>query len=69
MRSDTIALTAGAHEARSPAARILDGYLKTAVDAEASDLHLEPATNGLAVRMRVDGRLRALPPPPPYVLM
>jgi len=48
----------------SPAMRLLDRYLDTAVDAGASDVHLEPDAAGLAVRLRVDGVLRTVEAPP-----
>ncbi len=63
----------------SPAMRALDHYLDLAVERGASDLHLEPllaadggverACEGLSlrVRMRVDGRLRDLEPPPSHL--
>ena len=63
----------------SPAMRALDHYLELAVERGASDLHLEPllapeaepghAREGvsLRVRMRVDGRLRDLEPPPSHL--
>ncbi|RMF22405.1 MAG: type II secretion system protein GspE, partial [Deltaproteobacteria bacterium] len=54
--------------ARSPAMRLLDAYLDLAASTGASDLHLEPGENGLLVRMRVDGRLRRLEPPPPALI-
>jgi general secretion pathway protein E len=59
--------------------RALDHYLDLAVERGASDLHLEPllapegdSTAGregtvLRVRMRVDGRLRDLEPPPSHL--
>src|SRR6185295_8079499 len=53
--------------ATSPAMRLFDRYLAIAVEAGASDLHLEPGPSGLSVRMRVDGVLRALEPPPETV--
>jgi type II secretory ATPase GspE/PulE/Tfp pilus assembly ATPase PilB-like protein len=53
--------------ATSPAMRLLDRYLAVAVEAGASDLHLEPGAAGLEVRMRVDGVLRPLDPPPENV--
>ena len=49
----------------SAAVRAFDTYLEHAVRARASDLHLEPHGCGLRVRIRVDGRLRTLDPPPP----
>jgi type II secretory ATPase GspE/PulE/Tfp pilus assembly ATPase PilB-like protein len=65
----------------SPAMRALDHYLDLAVERGASDVHLEPdpagfATRnadaggrvaGLRVRLRIDGRLRDVEPPPPHL--
>ncbi len=48
----------------SPAVRRLSALLATAAEEGASDLHLEPERGGLRVRMRVDGHLRDLEPPP-----
>lgn len=50
--------------ATSPAMRLLDRYLALAADERASDLHLEPTGTGLQIRMRVDGVLHAIEPPP-----
>src|ERR1051326_310423 len=47
----------------APVIRLVNGLLGRAVDARASDLHLEPTADGLAVRLRVDGRLRPVEPP------
>jgi len=43
------------------APRLVDTLLRTAVTAGASDLHIEPAGQGVAVRMRIDGILRRIP--------
>jgi type II secretory ATPase GspE/PulE/Tfp pilus assembly ATPase PilB-like protein len=65
----------------SPAMRALDHYLDLAVAHGASDVHLEPDPAGFAthdvdrgsrvaalrVRLRVDGRLRDVEPPPPHL--
>lgn len=48
----------------SPAVRRLSALLAAAVEAGASDLHLEPDRDGLRVRMRVDGHLHDLEAPP-----
>jgi type II secretory ATPase GspE/PulE/Tfp pilus assembly ATPase PilB-like protein len=48
----------------SPAMRLLDRYLDAAVEAGASDVHLEPDAAGLAVRLRIDGVLRTIEAPP-----
>ncbi len=42
----------------SPAPRLVRELLRRAVAAGASDLHIEPAGEGLAVRLRIDGILR-----------
>lgn len=44
----------------APVIRLVNQLLGRAVDERASDLHLEPTMDGLAVRLRVDGRLQAL---------
>lgn len=44
--------------------RHLAALLAAAVKANASDLHFEPDHEGLRIRMRVDGLLRDLKPPP-----
>lgn len=49
----------------APVIRIVNAMLARAVDERASDLHIEPTADGLVVRLRVDGRLRALEPPIP----
>lgn len=46
----------------APVIRLVNQLLGRAVDERASDLHLEPTMDGLAVRLRVDGRLQALLP-------
>lgn len=65
----------------SPAMRALDHYLDLAVASGASDVHLEPDPRGFAtvdvdggarvaalrVRLRIDGRLRDVEPPPPHL--
>ncbi|MCB1104586.1 MAG: type II/IV secretion system protein [Opitutaceae bacterium] len=50
-RIPTPALTADA-------SRTLDSLLHAAVQAEASDLHCEPKTDGLCIRFRIDGEMR-----------
>ncbi len=51
--------------ATSAAVRILDRYLRSAIESRASDIHLEPCGRRLRVRMRIDGCLCEIPPPPP----
>lgn len=55
---------AAASEGGSPAVRRLSALIATAIEAGASDLHLEPDRDGLRVRIRVDGHLLDLDPPP-----
>lgn len=48
----------------APVVRIVNLILRKAVEAGASDIHLEPGERGLAVRLRIDGILRAIDAPP-----
>jgi type II secretory ATPase GspE/PulE/Tfp pilus assembly ATPase PilB-like protein len=43
---------------QSPAVRLVAAFLADAVRAGASDVHVEPQTDGLRIRFRVDGLLR-----------
>jgi general secretion pathway protein E len=47
----------------APVVRAVNDLLEKAVELRASDIHIEPMRNGLTVRMRVDGLLRAMPAP------
>ncbi len=47
--------------------RFVDRLAADAVTRGASDIHLEPAAEGYRVRLRIDGILRAVRPPPPAV--
>ena len=47
----------------APVVRAVNDLIEKAVELRASDIHIEPFRNGLNVRMRVDGLLRATPPP------
>ena len=47
-----------------PVIRFVNALLSRAVDERASDIHMGPSTDGLTVRFRVDGRLRARVAPP-----
>ena len=53
-----------AEDGGSPAVRRLAQLLSSAVEAGASDVHLEPDRDGLRVRIRVDGHLRDIESPP-----
>jgi general secretion pathway protein E len=48
----------------APVVRALDELLRLAVEQRATDLHIEPLGNGLQTRLRVDGLLKTVPPPP-----
>ncbi len=48
----------------APVVRFVDLLLRQAVKSEASDIHVEPEENGMTIRMRVDGKLRDMVPPP-----
>lgn len=49
----------------APVIRAVNRLIAEAVDAQASDIHVEPADDRLAVRLRIDGVLRDRPPLPP----
>ncbi|MBL8328673.1 MAG: Flp pilus assembly complex ATPase component TadA [Rubrivivax sp.] len=51
-----LGLQAGAEDA--PIVRLLQGLLDEAVRVRASDVHIEPMAQAVAVRLRVDGHLR-----------
>ena len=56
----------------APVVRAVNNLLEKAVELRASDIHIEPFRNGLTVRMRIDGLLRAVPAPtdaPPQALI
>jgi general secretion pathway protein E len=47
----------------APVVRAFNDLLERAMELRASDIHVEPFRNGLTVRLRVDGVLRAVPAP------
>src|SRR3954469_9276963 len=47
----------------APVVRAVNDLLDRAMELRATDIHIEPFRNGLVVRMRVDGLLRAIPTP------
>ncbi|MGI8568494.1 MAG: GspE/PulE family protein [Methylocella sp.] len=47
----------------APVVRAVNDLLEKALELRASDIHIEPFRNGLVVRMRVDGLLRAVAAP------
>ena len=48
----------------APVVRALDDLIRLAVEQRATDLHIEPFGNALQVRLRIDGLLKPVPPPP-----
>ncbi|HEX8168213.1 MAG TPA: GspE/PulE family protein [Beijerinckiaceae bacterium] len=48
----------------APVVRAVDDFLRLAVEQRATDLHIEPFSTGLQVRLRIDGMLKAIPAPP-----
>jgi general secretion pathway protein E len=48
----------------APVVRAVNDLLEKAIELRASDIHIEPFRNGLTIRMRVDGLLRAVSAPP-----
>jgi general secretion pathway protein E len=48
----------------APVVRAVDDFLRLAVEQRATDLHIEPFSSGLQVRLRIDGMLKAIPAPP-----
>ena len=51
-------------EYSQPVVRLVNALLSDAVKRGASDIHIEPFANALAVRYRIDGLFYAQPPPP-----
>ncbi len=47
----------------APVVRAVNDMVERAMELRASDIHVEPVRNGLVVRMRVDGLLRAVAAP------
>jgi general secretion pathway protein E len=51
--------------AGAPVVRAVNEMFENAVEFRATDIHIEPFRGSLQVRLRVDGLLRNIPPPPP----
>lgn len=52
----------------APVIRMVNQLIHKALDLSASDIHIEPFEEGLALRYRVDGVLQEMPDPPPASL-
>jgi general secretion pathway protein E len=48
----------------APVVRAVNDLIEKAIEQRASDIHIAPFRNGLVVRMRIDGLLRAVAVPP-----
>lgn len=67
---DQFNLQQAANEANSaPIIRYVDLILDKAIQARASDVHLEPFENEFKVRYRVDGALYEMDPPPKHLAL
>jgi type IV pilus assembly protein PilB len=57
---------AGSEQAatKAPVIRFVDLLLSQAVKSRASDIHIEPQERSMSIRMRIDGILRDMVPPP-----
>lgn len=60
--ADAQSLEADARDA--PVVRFVDLLLMQAVQSRASDIHIEPGPKSMSIRMRIDGELTAMVPPP-----
>ncbi|MHC4116256.1 MAG: GspE/PulE family protein [Planctomycetota bacterium] len=49
---------------RAPVIRFVDLLLRQAVKSRASDIHVEPMERSMSIRMRIDGVLQDMVPPP-----
>jgi len=57
-------VTSEAAATKAPVIRFVDLLLSQAVKSRASDIHIEPQEKSMAIRMRIDGILRDMVPPP-----
>jgi len=49
--------------------RLVDLFLMEAVQARASDIHIEPYANRISIRFRIDGALQIVDPPAPHLML
>jgi general secretion pathway protein E len=64
---DAVAHDLEAMANQAPVVRLVNLLLAEAVDAGASDVHLEAEARGASVRYRIDGALHPAPAPPPHL--
>jgi general secretion pathway protein E len=55
------------HSDSGPAVRIVDSVLETALEANASDIHIEPMSDRVRVRLRIDGVLSTMREEPAHL--
>jgi general secretion pathway protein E len=48
----------------APVVRFVNQMIQNAVHSRATDIHIEPFDGRIAIRIRIDGMLRDVPPPP-----
>jgi type IV pilus assembly protein PilB len=53
---------------RAPVIRFVDLLLRQAIKSRASDIHVEPMEHSMSIRMRIDGVLQDMVPPPHKML-
>ncbi|MBV9508942.1 MAG: Flp pilus assembly complex ATPase component TadA [Caulobacteraceae bacterium] len=51
----------------APVVRAVNALISRAVEAQASDIHIEPAEDSLKIRLRIDGALQDEDPLPPHL--
>lgn len=52
----------------APVIRLVNSILRQAVQGGASDIHISPEKNRPQIRLRIDGKLHEIPPPPRTIL-
>ncbi|MFH1413841.1 MAG: ATPase, T2SS/T4P/T4SS family [Candidatus Omnitrophota bacterium] len=60
-------LIARAEEA--PVVKLVDLIIRQAIDESASDIHIEPFKEKIALRYRIDGKLYEIPPPSRHLIL
>lgn len=66
-RPETIGVLADSVDA-APVIRMTNSILRQAVQEKASDIHISPDQKRAQVRLRIDGKLHEIPPPPRTML-
>jgi type IV pilus assembly protein PilB len=66
-QAETKAVAAAESGESAPIVRLLESILARAVRDRAADVHMEPHQGGFRIRMRADGVLFEIDPPPPHL--